>query len=84
MLKYNQAIDQTSKINDTFYNEVFTDFYDKNNLYDLYRMEAALNYRRTTDFRTMAEAVRIDDIFGTLYNWQTAKIRNRKQIINLN
>lgn len=84
LLKHNKPVDQTVQINDTFYTEQTSEFYDKNDIWDLYRMGAVLNFKRTTDFRTMAESVPFIPMIGIRYNWQLAIVRNQRIIINLN
>lgn len=83
-LTFNKPVDLTAQLNDTFYTESTSEFYDKNNLWDLYRMEASLNFKPTTDFRTMAEVTRFDNVINIRYNWQLAIVENKRIIINLN
>lgn len=69
-MKTNQAIECSVQINDAFYNVKTEDVKKTWDLYDLYRMEAALNFKRTTDFHTMKEHVPFIKFVSLRYNWQ--------------
>ncbi len=82
-MKPNQAIEQTAKMNDSFCQLQRSQWEGEKYFYD---KETALNYRLTTDFKTMAEAVHFDGIIFIRYNWQlnVTNKYNMLMVLNLN
>ena len=83
-LKKNEPVNLTAEINDTFYREVNSVHVDYNELWDLLRLEASLNFKPTTDFITYAECAPIVKFIAVRYNYQITYFKNQRIIINLN